>query len=150
MTPADGVNTRDGDRIRDVRAVPRKEVVETVYRGRRNVQRIFVGFSRNACACDQGSGKIERLARDLGKAQFSRDGNTCSRQDGITTLRFSQHDSRDVKLEVLTARLPPFVRKLLIRSNTRALARPRNQIADDTVRLLTLFSSCPGSGTRRG
>ena len=114
MTPANSVNTRDGDRIRDVRAVPCEKVVEPVYRGRRDMQRIFVRFSRNACSDDQRSGKIESFARNLCKVQLSRDGNTCSRQNSITTLRFAQHDSRDVKLELLAARLPPFVRKFLI------------------------------------
>lgn len=131
VTSANRVNTWNGDRIRDVRAVPGEQVVEAVYRGRGDVQRIFVRFSRNACSHDQSSGKIKSFARNLCEAQFLRDGNTCSRQTGITTLRFAQHDRRDVKLEVLTTRLPPFVREFLIRRHARILAWSRDQVADD-------------------
>ena len=131
MTPADGVNTRNRDRIRYVGAVPSQKIVESVYRSSRDVQRIFVRFPRNAGSSDQSSGKIESFARNVCKAQFSRDSNARSRQDGIASFRFAQHNRRNVKFKVFAPCLPPFARKFLIRSDASVLAWPRDQIADD-------------------
>lgn len=132
MTPTDRVNARDGHRIRDVRAVPRQKVVQPVHRGRRDVQRIFVRFSRDTCSCHQSSGKVDSFACHWCKPELSRYGKTLSGNDGVTALGFAQHDSGDIALEVLASRLPPLLRELLIRRDARVPAGPSNQVADNT------------------
>src|SRR5215212_10903010 len=80
MTSSNRVYSRNCYSIRNMRAVPGQEVVETVRRGRCDVKRIFVCFLRNTSPSYQGCCKFDSFASDLGEPEISRDFDTCRSQ----------------------------------------------------------------------
>jgi len=131
-SPADRVNARDGDRIRDMSTVPGEEIVKSICRGSRDVKCILVRFSRNAGSLDQSRCEVERFGRYLRKTQPSYDFHACESKGRIASLGLAKNHGGHVEVKPVAPQLPPFTRHFLICRNAHAAeTRASDQIADN-------------------